>query len=98
MWFRSGESIFVVADGSLRAVFGVTDPLRASAESVVGQLVAAGWRVELLSGDHQQTSRAVGRQLGIAEEHAHGGLLPEEKLAAIKATLADVPSSWWATV
>jgi Cu2+-exporting ATPase len=83
--------IVVVADRSCQAVFGVVDPLRSDAPDLVNALRRRGWRVELLSGDHQPVVSRVAASLGVKAEHAHGELLPEEKLAAIRSASGKGP-------
>ena len=77
--------IVVVRDRIVQAVLGIVDPLRHDAADVIEMLGSRGWQVQLLSGDHQPTVTRVAATLGIEAEHAHGGLMPEDKLAAIRA-------------
>jgi Cu2+-exporting ATPase len=68
------------ADGLL-ARFIFADHLRAGATESVRQLEALGLTVELLSGDQEDTVRAVAGQLGI--EHFQARCRPQDKLDRI---------------
>jgi len=84
------QSVVVVGhaphDGCLGGVIGVLavgDGLRPRAREAVEALRRAGvGRVIMLSGDNQRTVSVVAARAGIDE--AHGDLLPEDKLAAVK--------------
>lgn len=77
-----GKSVVILADGQgVLAVFGVADAVRVGSREAVADLHSLGLRTVVLSGDNQQTVAAIAEQVGI--EDARGGLLPEEKLAAI---------------
>ena len=63
-------------------ILGVMDLPRPEAESVLRELKALGIKkMVMLTGDNQLVADAVARKIGITE--ARGGLLPEEKVAAI---------------
>jgi magnesium-transporting ATPase (P-type) len=53
---------------TLLAVLGIADPPREEAIRSVAQCRAAGIRVKMITGDHAATARAIGGQLGLAEE------------------------------
>jgi Cu2+-exporting ATPase len=44
-----------------------------------------GWKIRVLSGDHDGVVSAVARSIGVAEADAEGGALPEHKAAAVQA-------------
>lgn len=69
------------ADGPL-AWFGLGDEPRDQAAQLVAALKAMGVRLHLFSGDRPENVLALADQLGIA--HARGGMLPEDKLNAVK--------------
>jgi Cd2+/Zn2+-exporting ATPase len=84
---REGKSVVVLAtQDRVVAVFGVADTLRETSRSAFADLHALGVRSVMLSGDNQQTATAIAAQVGI--DDARGGLLPEEKLTAIKELVA----------
>jgi Cd2+/Zn2+-exporting ATPase len=85
---ESGRTVVVVRLGGrdLGAI-GLMDTPRAAAADAVRQLRALGLRpLVMLSGDNQRVAAAVAQQVGLDE--ARGGLLPEEKVAAMRALRA----------
>jgi P-type Ca2+ transporter type 2C len=60
------------------------DPLRESAAPAVAEASAAGLRVEMLTGDHPVTARAIGRALGLPEEAVHPRVTPADKLRLVE--------------
>jgi len=58
LWYRGA--------GSVAAAFRFEDKLRSDAAAVVAALTAAGYRVELLSGDREQAVAVAAAQAGIA--------------------------------
>ena len=73
--------IFVGLDGVPVGLLGVADPLKAEAWDVVQQLRSEGIRVVVLSGDHEESVRAVAAQLGI--EDVAAGVLPDAKASRV---------------
>jgi Cu+-exporting ATPase len=80
-------ALFAAIDGRPAAIIAVADPVKETSLEAVRALNAAGVRILMLSGDSQKTAEAVARQLGIRE--AIGEVLPEEKLAKVKALQAE---------
>ena len=86
-----GQSVVVVGHrphddckGEVLGVIGVGDSIRSNAADAVKALHAAGVdKVVMLSGDNQRTATFIAQQVGIDE--ARGDLLPEDKVAAVKA-------------
>jgi Cu2+-exporting ATPase len=76
--------VIVIRDQRCVAAFGLKDSIRAEANGVVTDLRSRGWGVQIISGDHEMTVQHVANQLGLEEQNAHGNLLPEDKLAAIR--------------
>lgn len=83
--------VVVIRDGICVAVLGLMDPLRSNANELIAALRDRGWRVAILSGDHQPAVDRVAAQLGVEDQHARGELSPEDKLAAIRAASTDGP-------
>ena len=78
-----GRTVTLLADASgVLGLFAVADTLRRSAVDAVAQLRALGVTPVMLTGDNLATAQAVGRAAGI--DDVRGGLLPEDKLAAIR--------------
>ena len=75
-----GETVVWVALGpSLAGLVTLADRPRPEAAAAVAALRARGLAVAVLSGDRPETVESLAAELGI--ERAHGGLLPEEKVA-----------------
>jgi Cu2+-exporting ATPase len=83
--------VWVALAGRLAAVAGVGGRLRADAKATVADFRRRGMRVAILSGDHPETVRAVGVDLGLPPASCHGGLAPEDKVAAVAAAAAEGP-------
>jgi Cu2+-exporting ATPase len=85
-----GEGLTAVGladEQGLIAWFGLGDELRPQARALVDRLRQMGMRLHLYSGDRPQNVLALARALGI--EDARCGMLPEDKLAAVKALQAE---------
>ncbi len=88
---EKGQSVVVVGhrphDGCKGEVIGIIaigDTLRPHAKAAIAELHAAGVaEIVMLSGDNQRTANFIARQVGI--DHARGDLLPDDKVAAVKA-------------
>lgn len=76
--------VLVVVDGTVRAALGFGDRLREDSAQVVRELAAQGWQLGMLSGDHPRVVARVAAELGLEPEACRGGVLPEEKLAAVE--------------
>ena len=87
----AGETALAVAiDGRPAGLLGVADAVRPEAAEAVRALRAAGLRrIVLLTGDRAAPAQAVAREVGIAPEDVHAGLLPEEKVAIVKGLRAE---------
>ena len=87
----AGETALAVAiDGRPAGLLGVADAVRPEAAEAVRALRAAGLRrIVLLTGDRAAPAQAVAREVGIAPEDVHAGLLPEEKVAIVKRLRAE---------
>lgn len=66
------------------AMAGIGDALQPDAPRVIAALQQAGWDLRVMSGDHPQVVAAVASRLGLEPRDCHGGLSPEQKLAAIE--------------
>lgn len=66
------------------AFFGLADNPRPSAEAAVETLQRQGIQVYIVSGDAQPVVFSLAKQLGIPQEHAVGGCLPEEKVTRVR--------------
>jgi len=68
---------FVAVDGALAGVLAVADVIRDDARQAVERLRQLQIEVAMLTGDREETARAIAAQLGI--ERVHAGLTPEGK-------------------
>ena len=76
--------VLVSVDGSVRAVAGVGDALRADSAKAIAWLQHAGWNVMLCSGDCEEIVRSVADEVGIRASDALGACAPERKLEVIR--------------
>jgi Cu+-exporting ATPase len=75
---QEGQTVvFVAIDGKAAGLLGVADPIKQSTKEAVRMLKEDGLRLVMLTGDHQQTANAVGKQLGLDDVRA--GVLPNQK-------------------
>ncbi len=95
---RQGLRVLAVAVGEgegqtslkLLGLIGIADPPRAEAIAAVALARAAGIKTVMITGDHQETAEAIGRELGIltAEddpaEVVHARATPEDKLRIVR--------------
>ena len=69
--------VFLGIAGQLAAVFIFGDRLRSDARSTIEELQGRGYRLALVSGDGDRTTRAIGEEVGI--RHSYGGKFPQDK-------------------
>jgi Cu+-exporting ATPase len=79
----SGTLAFVMVDGKLVGALRLSDKVRPEAKAAIADLHRRGLRTVMLTGDNQAVADAIAREVGIDETRAR--LLPEEKVAALKA-------------
>jgi len=73
--------VFLGLAGQLAAVFVFGDRLRADVPSVIEELQGRGYRLALVSGDGDRTTKAIGEEVGI--RHSYGGKFPRDKADTI---------------
>ncbi|HET9438018.1 MAG TPA: HAD-IC family P-type ATPase, partial [Gaiellaceae bacterium] len=66
-------------------IVGLADPLRPEAAESILAARDEGLAVRMLTGDHPRTARAIGRQLGLADDEIVARCTPAEKLALVEA-------------
>ena len=77
-----GETVIAAGwDGEVRALFTLSDTVKATSAEAVASLKELGLRPVLLTGDNAVTARAVGAEVGIEEVIAE--VLPAEKADAV---------------
>ena len=83
-----GNSVlFVAIDGKVAGAFTAADTLRPEVPQALAGLRRIGiQKVEVLTGDNPQSAAALADQIGA---HSRAGLLPEDKIAIVKAYQQD---------
>jgi len=80
---NQGKTTVIVAkEGDVIGLISLMDERREGARGTIQALKAKGMTVEMLTGDNENTARAIARQLGFNGYHA--GLLPDEKAAVVE--------------
>jgi len=79
---RGATAIFVAVDGAAAGVLIVEDAIKETTPAAIAALKRKGLRVVMLTGDHERTAAAVGRELGLDEVVAD--VLPEDKASIVK--------------
>lgn len=69
--------IFFCNETSLLAIVAIADQIKATSQQAIKELQKDGIRVYMLTGDNEQTAKAVATTLGIDEYHAN--VLPADK-------------------
>jgi len=82
----SASEVWVARGGRYLGRLHVADALRPTTRAAVSALRSMGLRTLLLTGDRRGVAEAIGRELEVDEVRAE--LLPEEKVAAVKALAA----------
>ena len=74
--------IFAAIDGQLAAVIAVSDALKPTSKAAIARLRACGVQVAMITGDRQETAKAIAKDLGIT--HVFAQVLPGEKVAVLE--------------
>jgi Cu+-exporting ATPase len=75
---QEGNTVmFVAVDGRPAGLLAVADPIRETTPEAIRMLHDMGLAVHILTGDNEQTARAVAKRLDI--DHIKAGVKPEEK-------------------
>jgi P-type Cu+ transporter len=82
-------AVAVAWDGVAHGVLAVGDTVAPDSADAVARLRGLGLRPMLLTGDHRTAGLAVAAQVGIAEDDVIAEVLPEDKVAAVRALQAD---------
>jgi Cd2+/Zn2+-exporting ATPase len=85
----AGRSVVVVGNEThVCGLIALADAVRPATKDAIRALKELGVdKVVMLTGDNEATARAVGRDAGVDDVRA--GLLPEEKVAAVEALVAE---------
>jgi Ca2+-transporting ATPase len=65
-------------------IVGLADPLRTEATESIREARAEGLAIRMLTGDHPRTARAIGRQLGLADDEVVARCTPADKLELVE--------------
>ncbi len=85
---QEGQTVvFVVVDGSLAGLLGISDPIKDSALEAVQRLRKEGMQIVLVTGDNRATAATVARSLGI--ERVEAEVLPEQKVEVVQGIQAE---------
>ena len=74
--------VAVAVNGQAVGAFALADKLKADSLAAIGRLNAHGFKVIIMSGDHQSTVDYIAEQLGITR--AHGNMSPRDKAAEVQ--------------
>ena len=74
--------LFFAESGSLLGIVAVADTIKEDSAQAVKQLRNMGIKVVMLTGDNEQTAKAIGKQAGVDEVIA--GVLPDGKESVIR--------------
>ncbi len=84
---EKGKTVILLTDEeSVHSVFAVADTVKQSSREAIAALHALGVKTVMLTGDNVHTAKAIAAQVGL--DDARGDLLPEDKLKAIEALMA----------
>lgn len=75
-------TVMVAKESDVIGLISLMDEGREGARDTIQSLKARGMRVEMLTGDNENTARAIAKQLGFNGYHA--GLLPDEKVEVVE--------------
>ena len=75
-------AMFVAIDGQLAGILAVADEMKSSSLKAVQELQSMGLEVIMLTGDREETAKAIAQKAGIQKVIA--GVLPDGKAIAIK--------------
>ncbi|MBB5056022.1 Cu+-exporting ATPase [Granulicella aggregans] len=84
---REGQTVMYVAvDSTLAGLIAVADPIKATTEEALAQLLSKGIKVIMVTGDNRITAAAVAGRLGIDFE---ADVLPQQKADLVKRLQAE---------
>ena len=74
--------VFVAIDGKVAAVVPIADTIKDGSVEAIRELHSMGIDVIMLTGDHQNTARAIAQEVGI--ETFFSEVLPEQKIEVVR--------------
>lgn len=80
---KEGKTVsYITIDDQVVGFISITDAIKTSSKPAIEELQIQGVRVIMLTGDNENTSKAVAKELNLSEFKA--GCLPQDKLNEIK--------------
>ena len=80
---ESGKTpLFFSRDNQLLGIIAVADVIKEDSPQAIQELQSMGIQVVMLTGDNEQTAKAIGKQAGV--DHVIAGVLPDGKEAVIR--------------
>jgi Cu+-exporting ATPase len=80
---KLGKTVsYIAVDGMTLGFVSITDAIKKSSKTAIAELIRQGVEVIMITGDNQNTAKAVAATLGLSSFMA--GSLPEDKLSEIK--------------
>jgi Cu+-exporting ATPase len=76
--------VWVAWDGAVRGVIVVSDTIKETSATAIGQFRQLGLRPFLLTGDNRRAAHAVAAQVGIDPDDVIAEVLPADKVTAVK--------------
>jgi len=80
----------IIEDLTFLGLLGLQDPPRPEVRDAIAQCLRAGVAVKMITGDHAETARAVGRELGIEGEALSGAELEALSAAELAAIIPKI--------
>ncbi len=81
---RGATTVLLAVGGKILLLFAISDAVKPGAAQMISDLYKLGVkRTVMLTGDNRKTAEAVATKIGLSEARAE--LLPQDKLAAVKA-------------
>ncbi len=74
--------IWLASEHQILAVAGISDPVKATSQAAISELEKQDISVYLLTGDGEETAKAISTKLGL--QHYQAKVLPQEKAAFVK--------------
>jgi len=83
LWQEEAKTVIFFASGEqIVAVIAIADKIKASSKSAINKLINRGIKVYMLTGDNNQTAKAVAKEVGLTDYK--GEVLPSDKADFVK--------------
>ncbi|PKG42892.1 heavy metal translocating P-type ATPase [Psychroflexus sp. MES1-P1E] len=83
LWQEEAKTVIFFASGEqIVAVIAIADKIKASSKSAISKLINRGIKVYMLTGDNNQTVKAVAKEVGLTDYK--GEVLPSDKADFVK--------------